>query len=80
VHSATTAPILAPLPQLRFADLLCLEFAFLVEDQDTDGIPARDPESFREAAAVSADASSLKMAKTTVLFDMSISSPVGQAR
>jgi hypothetical protein len=38
------------------------------------------PESFREAAAASADTSSLKMAKTTVLFDISKSFLVDQAR
>jgi hypothetical protein len=42
--------------------------------------PRATPESFREVAAVSADASSLKMAKTTVLFDMRVSSLVDQAR
>jgi hypothetical protein len=41
--------------------------------------PFATPESFRAAAAASADPSLLKMAKTTVLFDMNIPSCTGQA-
>ena len=37
--------------------------------------PFATPEPFKEAAAMSADASSLKIAKTTVLFDMNIPLP-----
>src|SRR5262252_6460721 len=61
----------APLPQLRLPTLSALSSPFSFRTRTPIASPFATPDSFREAAAASADISSLKIAKTTVLFDMS---------
>ena len=68
------------LPTLRFPTFSTLTSPSSLRTRTPMASWCATPESFSEAAAVSADASSWKIAKTTVLFAMSVPSCVGRAR
>src|SRR5215471_16744208 len=72
VTSATATPIPAPLPTLRLPTLSVLSSPLSFRARTPMASPFATPVSFKDAAAMSATASSLKIARTTVLFDMNI--------